>query len=498
MRISDPPANEQDADFTEIDSNLIVDRLYQVALEPSSLDGFIDFWHDTDLPSQIADNEDREGRASGGFDNLFKTHLDRAQTILQREEDTLPNLMEFLRPYDNLVAFIISRSLRIEASNQAAFSGLDAEVGMNMDQLRLPVEMRAELIMATQNVLHSSQNSEKLLKVELPIKGGVMLFRIMKIDKIIEDGPAALIVSAQFHWREAISSLLGSVFGLTKAEQSIVRLLVEGKTTKTAAAIRNTSEGTVREQIKSIIGKMNVRSQTDIVRLTMTLNKFPEGINDEMDTAALASAIPSANWLEAEVWKPFKSITLPDNRRLTYHDMGPPNGNPILFSHMGSCMVRWSRSMIRLAFEHNLRVICPIRAGYGHSDNLAVNSDIFHATRNDCEFLLESLNISQLPYAVQGSDFPFAVDLIAKSPQIVSELIAIGGQLPLPDGQSVEGTGRWQKFFVLTARNAPHLIQFASKSVMAMCRRIGPEAMLRQLCKDSKSDLLLVEVEEMK
>ena len=33
---------------------------------------------------------------------------------------------------------------------------------------------------------------------------------------------------------------------------------------------------------------------------------------------------------------------------------------------------------------------------------------------------------------------------------------------------------------------------------MAMCKQIGPEAMLRQLCKDSLSDLALLEVDEMK
>jgi hypothetical protein len=62
----------------------------------------------------------------------------------------------------------------------------------------------------------------------------------------------------------------------------------------------------------------------------------------------------------------------------------------------------------------------------------------------------------------------------------------------------VDGAGRWQRFFVSMAQNAPHMLQFASKAVMVMSRRIGPEAMLRQLCKDSPSDLALLETEEMK
>jgi pimeloyl-ACP methyl ester carboxylesterase len=49
---------------------------------------------------------------------------------------------------------------------------------------------------------------------------------------------------------------------------------------------------------------------------------------------------------------------------------------------------------------------------------------------------------------------------------------------------------------VAAARNAPHLAEFASIAVMEMARRIGPEAMLRQLCKESPSDLALIEDEE--
>lgn len=476
----------QDADSPEVDRDMIVDRIYEIALEPSSLDEFIDFWHDTDLAEKFSD-----------FDKSYKAHLERGETFLQRGETARPDLTEYLQPYDNLAAFVVIGSLIVEASNSGAQSAFGVSAGDSLDQLNLPAEMRAALIRTTRDVLNKSEPSEKFLKADLATKGGAILFRIMRVAEALEDGPAALIVSTHFHWREKTGALLGSVFQLTGAEQNVVRLLIEGQDTKSIAATRNTSEGTIRGQIKSITGKMNLRSQKDIVRLVMALGEFPMGTSGK-EAADLATPELSKNWLETEVWKPFKSISVPDGRALTYHDMGPPTGDPVLFSHMGSCMARWSRSMIHLAFERNLRVICPIRAGYGHSDNLDPNADPFEAACNDTMVLLESLRIPQLPYVVQGSDFPFAADLIAKQPHIVSELIGIGGRPCLPGGLSVDGAGRWQKFFVSTARNSPHLVRFASKAVMAMCKRIGPEAMLRQLCKDSPADLALLEREEMK
>lgn len=39
-----PPVIEQESHSLEIDRDLILDRIYQIALEPSSLEDFIDFW----------------------------------------------------------------------------------------------------------------------------------------------------------------------------------------------------------------------------------------------------------------------------------------------------------------------------------------------------------------------------------------------------------------------------------------------------------------------
>jgi pimeloyl-ACP methyl ester carboxylesterase len=151
-----------------------------------------------------------------------------------------------------------------------------------------------------------------------------------------------------------------------------------------------------------------------------------------------------------------------------------------------------------MAFEHNLRVICPIRAGYGQSSKAERKSDAFDVVRNDCVAVLESLGIMRVPYAVQGSDFPFAADMIAHKPGVITELISIGGRPCLPGGQSIDGLGLWQKFFVSAAQKSPHLVDFASSAVMAMSKRIGPEAMLRKLCKDSPADLALLETDEFK
>ncbi|MEO9823225.1 MAG: LuxR C-terminal-related transcriptional regulator [Paracoccaceae bacterium] len=482
----------QDRNDPEISRDLIVDRIYEIALEPASLDDFIDFWHDTNLEAHFSDASEHAGTP----DQAYKAHLERAETIMQRGDAAHPDLSEYLNPYENLAAFVVSGSLRIEALNTGAEAAFGVHKGDALDQLGIPSEVRVALLQAAQDVLHNSKQPEKLLKADMASKGGTMLFRLVRLTTVFEDGPIVLIVSTQFHWRDSIATLLGNVFQVTKAEQDVIRLLVEGLDAKSIATSRNTSEGTVRGQIKSITAKMNVRSQTDIVRLVMTLGEFPKGLTGQ-DPVTKPHAL-SNNWLEAEVWKPFKSLTMPDGRTLTYHEMGPPTGNPVLYSHTGSCLARWPRSMLRHVFERNLRIICPIRAGYGHSDGLPATADPIETATDDTLYLLNALRIAKLPYVGHGTDLPFAAHLISQHPDVVTKLIGIGAFPRKPGDQSVVCAGRWQRFFVTTARNAPHLVQFAAKAVMAMTKRIGPDAMLRQLCKDQPSDLALLEDSEMK
>ena len=471
-----------------IDRDLVVDQIYEVALEPSSLDRFIDFWHDNRLVETVSEGLGDQALA---FDQIFRSHLDRAQTILQRDDVSRPDLSEYLKPYENLAAFVVSNTLRIEALNNGAYSAFGFQVGEALQNSAIPDEIRDALERATKEVLGKTGAQEKLLRTDLATKGGAILFRVTRFTEPDENCSSALIVSTHFHWRDSIGSILKSVFQLTNAEMDVVRLLVDGRDIKTISVGRKTSEGTVRSQVKSITSKMNLRSQTDIVRVAMTLGKFPKGAW-ETDTK---SALPelSKNWLDAEVWRPFRSVIVTDGRTLTYHDMGPATGNPVLLTHMGSCMVRWPLNMIKMAFEQNLRIICPIRAGYGYSDNVSADADPIETARKDTVALLNALGISRLPMVAQGTDFPFAADMIAAHPELISALIGVGARPNLPSGENVVGKGRWQQFFVATARNAPGLVEFASKAVMAMCKRIGPEAMLRQLCKDSTADLALLE-----
>lgn len=482
--------NESSSDDT---NQKIVDGIYQIALEPDVIEDFIDFWAEGEISKTHGTDAKGDGAS---FDRHFKSHLERAEAFLSRETTSSLDFEQFLRPYENLAAFLIDSALNVITANDGATSTFGVQAGKPLLDPSDSGSLNSELAEAANLVLFDEKRSEHLVKVDAGPKQGAILFRVNRISDAGINGPVALIVSTQFHWAEPTNALLSGSFNLTTAEQNVTRLLAEGKDTQAIADYRDSSIGTVRAQIKSIIRKLNLRSQSDVVRFAMTLASFRRTDADDTRQPVTVPTQLSGVDMEAEAWKPFKSFNLPDGRTLTYHDMGLPTGNPVLISHMGSCMLRWTPDMLRMAFRKNLRVICPIRAGYGnsdhHSDAQTNDRNVLEATSADVTHLLDHLGITRLPYAVMGTDFPLAAHMVASRPDRISALIGIGGRPCLPGGMEIEGAGRWQKFFVWTAKHNPKLTQYSANAVMAMSRRIGAEAMLQRLCKDSPADLAIL------
>lgn len=458
--------------MTSTDPNLnetLIDSLYEIAVEPGGFDKFVDEWAE----AAKALNDQSLGR-----------HLDRAQAFLARLEPSEPDHETLLKRYDRFAAVIVDHANVVELINAGGLAVFGLAVGDKLSHAQLSDDILLKLAEATRKARAASEERQVLLRTDFARQKGAVLLRVQRIAQ----SASVLIVSTHFQWNKATDQILSAAYELTMAERHVVRLLVEGRDVKSISLHRKTTEGTTRGQVKSIIAKMNLRSQADIVRVSVMLGELP-GIEEDIP----AKPYLRRNWLEQEVWKPFATTTLPDGRKQTYHDMGPKEGDPILLSHLGSCMVRWTQPMLRLAYDHRLRVICPIRAGYGQSELPKGAYDPFALTTEDTLALLNHLGIDALPYVVQGSDFPLAAHFASSQSARITELISLGGRPCLPDGTQVDGPGAWQRFFVSAARKAPKVTKFAASAVMAMSRRIGPKAMLKSLCKDSPADLSLLD-----
>ncbi|MEO1536224.1 MAG: LuxR C-terminal-related transcriptional regulator [Pseudomonadota bacterium] len=480
------------------DHDQIVDQVYEIALNPETLEQFVDQWVDAGREAGLFSASDGD---AGDLCHRLKLHLERAERFLQINDHDPQKLDDILSCYPNYAAFILvpdpSRGVVIEQDNAGATRGFGTFRGASLDQTSLPEADQTALTSAAKDLLARPGDAELTVTAEGLTDQHLSLFRLRRV--AVAGGPdQVLVVSNRLYWRDAVNQFLQVSFGLTDAEQAITRSLAEGREIGAVAAQRGTSLATVRSQIKKILQKMKLRSQVDLVRFALAIVSMQDPTADGVASSGSVPVALNETALEREFTKPFRMVILPDGRRLAYHDMGPPTGNPVLFTHMGSCMVRWSRQMLKLAYLNNLRVLCPIRAGYGESDPLPRGANVFKQTSDDAAFLMKSLGVTKVPVAVQGTDFPFAMALSRHYPALVSEVFAIGGKPCLPDGTQVEARGLWQRFFVAAAQHNPSLLTFASNAVMAMSRRVGNETMLKRLCRDSGADLACLNIPDIK
>ncbi len=482
----------------DIETGALIDQLYDIALDPQSLELFIDAWNNAGLDARAARQTIQDIDA---FDDAYQAHLTRAETFLSRASgsDAKQALAATLTPFNSLAAFIVSRDLTVLACNQGAQSAFGMDDGMKLSAIHLQDEALETLTAGVADVFLTANRPDRLLNIEIGGLRGPALFQIRRVAQTIQHADEhALVVTTRYHWQTALGDTLNEVFGLTAAEQGVVRALVEGADSKTISAERGTSEGTVRGQIKSILSKMHARTQSEVIRLVLSLRDVSNTTNAETKKTTQTPFYDTTDWLTAEVWKHFKSVTLPDGRRLDYHDMGPAMGAPVLYSHMGYGMARWHKPMLKLAFQHGLRVICPIRAGYGQSDNLNPKADILTSTRDDTLFLLNHLGIVRLPYLTQGNDLLFAADFGAHHPEMISEIIGICARPSLPGDRHYSGMAKWHRFFLSTAKHAPHLLKFTAKAAVALAKRIGLTEMFRQMNHRSAADMALIENDELR
>lgn len=479
----------------------IVDRLYDIALDPNELDRFIDTWNDAGLD---AERVRRTINKIEAFDSDFQSHLDRASTFLARHDapDQKQILLEALEPFDASPALILNDRLQIAALNAGARAAYDLSEGQDLSQLDLYEAEMDELQRVLKNMVLGPADQNCLLNFESVKTGRPVIFHVKRVTAsksgaVIGATPLVLVVTTEFFWPVALNETLGEVFSLSSAELGVVQALVEGNDAKSISAARGTSIETVRTQIRNVLGKTKSRSQTELIRLVLTMRDVVGSKEDANPKQGARHSVHAADWLDAEVWKSFETITLNDGRVMYYHVQGPMDGAPVLFSHMGYCQVRWSRSMLTQAYRHGLKVICPIRAGYGDSDPLDRKADVLASLADDTVQLLDHLKIGQLPYVVQGNDLLFACDLAVRQPERVSEIIGLGARPFLHGDQHYAAMSAWHRFFLSTAQHAPHLLFYTIRAGFTLARKLGSANMFARVNSNSPADLRLLEDPEM-
>jgi pimeloyl-ACP methyl ester carboxylesterase/DNA-binding CsgD family transcriptional regulator len=451
----------------------IVERLYDVAIDPIRLEDLLETWEERAAPlrSSAMPLEDAE----------IEAHVARATVFLDRYAASEPDAPQsVLQGIPRSAAFLADGGALIAGCNRAAGVAFGIAEGGAFAALPFEAEDRALLQGVIRRV--AARRGEKVvtLRIRSTVTGSPVILRVSPV----EGGtgrPLALVVSTELVWPEGFAATVQEAFGLTAAEVEIVRGVTLGLPLRDIARGRGRSLETVRTQVRSVLAKTETHSQSELVRVVLGL----------MDVAFLPLAGSEVAGADRSALEPraFQEMRGPDGRRLTWIAFGDPKGRPVLYMHLDYGLIRWPAAAERAAAAQGLRVIVPVRAGYGRTEALPKGADHLAGVTRDYAAVLDHLGLAGALVIPLGADLRFALNLSLTRPDLVRAIVGAACQLPIRTPGQYDRMDKWQRFILANARHAPRVLPFLVQAGFSLARRLGKEAFFTQVNGGSAADM---------
>jgi len=454
----------------------IVDRLYDVAMDPIRLEELLEVWEGHAAPL----------RARGGAgaalpeDPDIAPHIDRAGVFLDRYQPDAANTGEqdVLDRIPRSAAFLADGGPTVAACNRAARLVFGIANGAPLSALPFDPEDVDMLRGVIRKVAHGRDERVMTLRIRSMSTGSVVIMRVSALE-VMGHTHLALVMSTELVWPEGFEHTVQEAFGLTAAEVEIVRGITLGQPIKDIAGARGRSAETVRTQLRSILAKTETHSQQELVRVVLGLMEVALVPGAKGNHACPAVGM---EWIEP-------GSTHSHGRRLEWIEFGDPGGRPLVFMHLDFGLIRWPVAAERAALHRGLRVIVPIRAGYGGSAPLPTGSVHLDGVSDDYAAVLDHLGVRGAVVIAQGADLRFALNLSLKRPDLVRAVLGCAAQLPLRTPAQYERMDKWQRFVLANARYAPRVLPFIVKAGFSLARKLGPEQFFRMVNGGSAADM---------
>jgi pimeloyl-ACP methyl ester carboxylesterase/DNA-binding CsgD family transcriptional regulator len=439
-------------------------RLYDAALDPAQLEHLLDAWEDAG--DDFADPE-------------LADHAGRASAVLERGEppardDALPGVPA------RAPGFLSDGGATILAANAAARQLFAIGPGSTLAGLPFEAEDIEALRLRIRRVIAGREAAapQPLLRLRRSDGAPPLPVRVQRV--AAADGrPLAAVLGAAVVWPAGFAAAVQETFGLTATETGILQGLTQGRTVEDIAAARGRSAATVRTQLRTILAKTETHSQAELLRVVLGLMAVAPA--PAADVAAALRALPADPGTA--------SLRLGDGRRLEWIEAGDPEGTPCLFMHGRYGLVRWPAAAIAVAAANGIRLIVPIRAGYGGSDPLPPATERLAGCVADYAAVLDRLGCARVAVLSLGADLRLALALAADRPGLVTGIVGCAAMLPLTDPAQYRRMHRWPRFVLANARYAPRMLPFIVKAGFGLARRIGKEAFFATVNGGSRGDM---------
>jgi DNA-binding CsgD family transcriptional regulator/pimeloyl-ACP methyl ester carboxylesterase len=458
----------------------LVERVYDIVLAPERLEGLLDAW--SHRLGAVSDMQELGILAGAGL----LPHVERAEYVLRNLIDSTQGApaapLAWVKARNN-AAIAVSRAGRVLAANDAAQAILGVIAGDELAALGLQPEDRAWLGREIETFNAAKGGEPRLIRLRLANSGSPIVMTLVDYGAADGVGVATTIVS----WPSGLTNMLRRAFSLTDAETEVLKELTLGQSVKDIAAQSGRSTGTIRSHVKMLLQKTAANNQMELIRLTLGL----------LDVVQLSRPRAGAGGRAgADSGNVYHRAPLPDGRHMDYLAIGPAHGRAFFLMPSGLGLTRLPPAGERSLFERGLRMIAPIRAGYGGSSPLPQGRHVYDVVTADITALMSQLGLARAPFVAFCDDLHMTVEIAARAPGRVSAIVGCGATMPNVHHGHFARMSKFTRFIHANARYAPQALPYVALAFFSLARRVGQRRFMQIVMKDSPPDLALLADEE--
>lgn len=454
----------------------IIAELYDVAVDPERLENLLDVWE--------AEIGPYRNDVAAPFRHLeLEQHFDRADIFLDRyTEEPASITADILTNYAPYSAVAIDPALTIFASN-VCFDELNARETKTLRELTfLEPKDLDELIAATAALFRSAPDAPELLRFNARETDAFITVKARHVAPR-RGSPLVILVFSKIAWRMDLVENIARLARLTRSETRVLKHLLELRSRKEISEIEGKSDETIKSQTRAVLQKMCAKNKSDLFFLALPFAK-------DRDDPAAPAAEPATQLAAA------RRSVLRGGRRLEYFVFGAPDGRPCLYLHGPYGLALWPQRVVAEATRRGLRVIAPVRAGFGGSSPIPRGEDLAAEVSADLAQVAEHAGCARFPLITLRNDAFFAFEFSLRRPDMISAIVACGGVAPMRRPEQYKRMHKWQRFMMMNARYAPKFAPFIAKSGFYLARRVGKRGFLKTIYKTSPADLRAIAEED--
>lgn len=304
--------------------------------------------------------------------------------------DVLPNI----KCTESRCAIFVTNEGKIENLNDAARAEFNAQPGKAIQTLMLtPANIFSQI----------DGGNASLIKLVDRCNRTVVMVGIKE-----EDTSRLVLVEADHGWPAGFDERLRSSYELTQRECRVLQHICSGSTSAEIAQISARKIGTVRQQIKSILTKLEVNSQAQAVALVTSILVTIMGLNP------LEHPTNRSN---------LHSTLIGANGSIGYSRFGLQGALPVLFFHGALFGIASNGRDYEIARTIGLDIWAPHRPGYGQTQIAENTDDIIDRAMENALKVMDRNGVSRVVLLAHDVGCAYAFHFAAHYSERVAGLV---------------------------------------------------------------------------